>query len=719
MGFQERNIVSTLERYMKCGVGKCGHCCIGVAYVCVDGPVFTYEQIKKLGRGHLMAGESKTNLREQLECTLRGRVCLMGVGNADYGDDALGVYLAEALVEAGVPDVIVAGNSPERYLGRVADMRPEHVLFLDAVEFGAAPGVGRVSEFPTTHRPLPTNLNSQDFAEYIGHVRRGEWGHESMAARGPTRIAERGTKPYFPGAKNSGRALTTVAARETTRDEPMLNPEQAVLVSILTCMAGAALTLLVARNKLVAGWLAFLVTGGTALLVLSAIFQVLTRGPSPHPAAFWAMPKFGFALRIYVDGLTAVFLLLATLIAVPASFYSILYMRHYRDYSVGRYYPYFLLFLAAMYGLLSTTDMMWFFFIFWQLMTLPGYALIRFENRKPQNVWAANKFLIMMQIACAATMVGAELLAIRRQGCQREREFEVRLRYREREPALAAQRPGPALTALAFGLFLAGFGIKMGMWPFGQFWLPDAHPAAPSPVSAMLSGVMIKTGVYGLMRYFLWLVPARAQADYPLARWGMLVAVLGTITLFTGTMQALKQEQSKRLLAFHSIGQIGYILLGTGTCMALLPANTPATAALATIAFFGALFHVLNHGLFKGLLFLNAGSMLHATGTQDLNQMGGMMKFMPLTAITALVASFSISGVPLFNGFVSKWSIYVAAIQGSRSAKYLSLCAVIAILTSALTLASFIKFFGVSFLSRTSDTGAANARRGDGWKFPG
>ena len=275
---------------------------------------------------------------------------------------------------------------------------------------------------------------------------------------------------------------------------------------------------------------------------------------------------------------------------------------------------------------------------------------------------------------------------------------------------LLASRPG--LTALAFGLFLAGFGIKMGMWPFGQFWLPDAHPAAPSPVSAMLSGVMIKTGVYGVMRYFLWLVPARAQADYPLARWGMLVAVLGTITLFTGTMQALKQEQSKRLLAFHSIGQVGYILLGTGTCMALLPANTPATAALATIAFFGALFHVLNHGLFKGLLFLNAGSMLHATGTQDLNRMGGMMKFMPLTAITALIASFSISGVPLFNGFVSKWSIYVAAIQGSSSAHYLVVCAVIAILTSALTLASFIKFFGVSFLSRTSELVRERAARG-------
>jgi formate hydrogenlyase subunit 3/multisubunit Na+/H+ antiporter MnhD subunit len=195
-------------------------------------------------------------------------------------------------------------------------------------------------------------------------------------------------------------------------------------------------------------------------------------------------------------------------------------------------------------------------------------------------------------------------------------------------------------------------------------------------------------------------------------RWGFVVAALGTITLFTGTMQALKQEQSKRLLAFHSIGQVGYIMLGFGACMALLPSAGPGAAALAALAMMGALFHTLNHGVFKALLFLNAGSMLNATGTQDLNRMGGLIRFMPLTAVTALVASFSISGVPLFNGFVSKWSIYVAAILGGGYARYLPVCAVIAILTSALTLASFIKFFGVSFLSRTSDLVADRAARG-------
>ena len=486
-----------------------------------------------------------------------------------------------------------------------------------------------------------------------------------------------------------------------------MTPEQSVIAAILICIVGAVLTLLVSRNKSAAGWLSFVFTAAAAVVIISAVARVLISGPG-HQQEFPIIPQIGLVLRVYVDGLTAVFLLLAALISVPAAVYSIVYMRSYEGYSVARYYPYFLLFLAAMYGLVSTTDMMWFFFIFWQMMTLPGYELIRFEHRNPANIRAANKFLIMMQIACAATMIGAELLAVT--GAAASGSSSLKYDFdtvSANLPFMLSKRPGA--TALAFALFLVGFGIKMGMWPFGQFWLPDAHPAAPSPVSAMLSGVMIKTGVYGLMRYFLWLVPPAGQADYPLAKWGLVVALLGTITLFTGTMQALKQEQSKRLLAFHSIGQIGYILLGTGVCMSLLPVVGPNAAALAAVGLFGALLHVLNHGLFKALLFLNAGSMLHATGTQDLNKMGGLMKFMPLTAITAIIASFSISGVPLFNGFVSKWTIYVAAVQGSGSARYLAVFAVIAILTSVLTLASFIKFFGVSFLSRTSALVTARA----------
>jgi formate hydrogenlyase subunit 3/multisubunit Na+/H+ antiporter MnhD subunit len=478
----------------------------------------------------------------------------------------------------------------------------------------------------------------------------------------------------------------------------MLTPEQAVFAAILLCIGGSLLTLLLSRNTAVAGWLAFGITGVTAILIFSAVERVLFSEVSPHSVAFSATPVLAFTLRFHVDGLAAIFLMLAAFIAVLAAFYSIAYMRHYREYGVARYYSSFLLFLGGMYGLLSTTDTMWAFCLFWQLMTLPSYGLVRFEGKKPENVRAANKYLLMMELACIAIMIGAAILAAPGQATGGLKyDFET---VSGNLPILLIMRP--KLTSLAFALFLAGFGTLMGMWPFGQLWLPDAEPACPSPASALVSGVMIKIGVYGLIRCFLGLVPANAMGLYPLGKWGAAIALLGTITLFTGTVQALKQEQSKRLLAFHSIGQIGYILLGIGAGMALLPASNPTAAALAALGLAGALFHVLNHGLFKGLLFLNAGSMLYATGTQDLNQMGGLMKFMPLTGLTALVASLSISGVPLFNGFASKWSIYVAAIQGSATAKYLPLCAVVAILTSVLTLASFIKFFGTSFLSRGS-----------------
>jgi len=485
----------------------------------------------------------------------------------------------------------------------------------------------------------------------------------------------------------------------------MMSPEQAVVVSILICIAGAVLTLAVSQSKVLAGWVAFFATTATAVLIFSAAAGVLSGGGSAHPVSFWTMPNTGFELRFYVDGLSAIFLGLVAVMAVPAALYSINYVKRYSDYGAGRYYPHFLLFIGGMYGLLTTTDMMWFFFIFWQLMALPSFALIRYEHKNPAAVRAANKYLIFMEIACVAVMVGGGILAVGSGSLKYD--FDT---VSEALPALLGSNPGA--VAAAFGLFLIGFGIKMGMWPFGQLWVPEAYTAAPSPMSSLIASVLSKSGVYGLIRCFLWLVPASALPDFPLGKWGMAVAILGTITLFTGTMQALKQEQTKRLLAFHSIGQIGYIMLGTGVCMALLPSGDPKLVTLAVIGLCGALYHSVNHGLFKGLLFLNAGSIEMATGSQELNKLGGLMKYMPLTAVTTLIASFSISGVPLFNGFVSKWSIYVAAVQGSGSARYLAVCALFAIMTSALTLASFIKFFGVSFLSRQSTLVIASAGKG-------
>jgi len=490
-----------------------------------------------------------------------------------------------------------------------------------------------------------------------------------------------------------------------------MTPELAVVAAILICEAGAVLTAVISRWQAAAGWTTFVAATSTALLVGWAVVHVLIAGPSPEPVAFLVVPWLGFAPRFHVDGLTSVFLALAATLAVPASLYSIGYLRARHPGQPTRYYyPCLLLFLSAMYGLTSTTDMMWFFFVFWQLMTLPGYFLIRYEGGAGP-IRAANRYLWMMQIACVVTMVGAQILIALGGGSAASPVNPYDF------ASVAAALPGvlsghPLAAALAFFLFLVGFGIKMGMWPFGQIWLPDAHPAAPSPVSAMLSGVMIKTGVYGLVRYFLWLVPLEARGAFPLAGWGAAVAVLGTLTLFTGTAQALQQDRSKRLLAFHSIGQIGYVLLGVGAAMALLAAPAEAARPLAALALFGALFHVVNHGLFKALLFLDSGSMLCATGSQELDRMGGLMRHMPVTGVTALVASFAISGVPLLNGFASKWSIYVATLQGSGAAVYLAPCAIVALLTSTLTLASFVKFLGVGFLGRRSAAVAAAAARG-------
>lgn len=482
-------------------------------------------------------------------------------------------------------------------------------------------------------------------------------------------------------------------------------PAQALLLSLLVCLAGAAAVLLAGRNRILAGWIALGATVAASGLALFAASGVLLAGEASEVTLF-AVGSLDAAARFHLDGLSAVFIAIIATVAPAAALFSIRYMEHYPDYGAGRYYPNFLIFLAGMYGLVSVTDTMWVFMIFWQMMTVPSYLLIRFEYREAANVRAANKYMVMMQVACALAMIGAAILATGGGAGARALKYDFDSLGGSAALLLGAR---PLLAGLAFAMFLAGFGIKAGMWPFGQIWLPDAHPAAPSPVSALLSGVMIKTGVYGLMRTFLWLVPESALAEFPMAGWGLAIGLLGTITLFTGTVAALQQEQSKRLLAFSSIGQVGYILFGLGAAMSLLPSGKPALVALGAAGFVGALFHVINHGLFKSLLFLNSGSMVWATGTQDLNRLGGLMRLMPATGVTVMVGAFAVSGVPLSNGFASKWSMYVAAIQGAGEAKHLGVCAVIAILTSALTLATFVKFFGASFLSRTSSWVKAKA----------
>jgi formate hydrogenlyase subunit 3/multisubunit Na+/H+ antiporter MnhD subunit len=315
-----------------------------------------------------------------------------------------------------------------------------------------------------------------------------------------------------------------------------------------------------------------------------------------------------------------------------------------------------------------------------------------------------------MEIACLLVMAGSAVLVYT--GTVPDHLAGLpRFDFDSLREQIASAGASPHALVLALLLMFVGFSIKAGLWPFGQLWLPDAHPAAPSPVSALLSGVMIKTGVYGLIRTFFWLVPDAAVRGFSPTLWGGLLALFGTITLVAGTFQALKQEQTKRLLAFHSIGQVGYIILGLGAAIMLLPSGA-TVGTLATVALIGALFHTINHALFKSLLFLNAGTLLKATHTQDLNKLGGLMRFMPITSVTCLIASLSISGVPLFNGFASKWTIYSSTILSGHTAMILPVCGLLGILTSALTLASFMKFFGITFLSRESTVVKQEAAKG-------
>lgn len=474
-----------------------------------------------------------------------------------------------------------------------------------------------------------------------------------------------------------------------------------IVMAALVLIGGALLARLRVGHRRDVEGIALAATTVAAICIAIAAAKVLLRGPDPA-LSVWDPGENGISLRVYVDGLSAVFLVLIALVAVPAVFYSIPYLAHYREYDVARYYPPLLLFLAGMVGLVTIADTMFFFFLCWQLMTLASFALIRFEHRRPENRRAAWKYLWMMQAACGMIMAGAWLLAPETATTPVGGETLGRFDFDaigHHLPHLLAAKSGHLTAALA--LFLAGFGIKAGMWPFGQMWLPDAHPAAPSPVSALLSGVMIKTGVYGLLRSFLWLMPAGALGQYPLEQWGMIIASLGTATLTIGTVQALHQKETKRLLAYSSIGQVGYILLGLGVCLALLDTSLVPVAVLALI---GALFHTLNHGLFKALLFLNAGTMLSATGTQDLNRMGGLAKVMPRTALATGVGVLSIAGAPLTSGYASKWFLCGAAITGASAAPYLPICGLFAVMTSALTLAVFVRFFGAGFLSRTSAT---------------
>ena len=429
-----------------------------------------------------------------------------------------------------------------------------------------------------------------------------------------------------------------------------------------------------------------------SLLTAAVAINVLATGAPLHGELLWHAAS-GLALGFTVDQLSAWFLLVLALLAIPIAVYSVAYVGHgtldRRSAFMG---VGFNVLLAAIEMVFAADGLIAFLFA-WELMTLANAALVATEHEQPDTRRAAFLYLAMSHVATGCLIGGFFLLA----RAAPSLSFEHLL-------AGNVLPPGPA-RSVVFLLFFAGFGVKAGAIPL-HVWLPEAHPAAPSSISALMSGVVIKTGVYGMFR-----VCAFGLGEPPLA-WGVLVLVCGGASAVLGVLYALMQHDLKRLLAYHSIENVGIILLGLGAGMTAVSSGRAEVAAVGIAA---SLFHVLNHALFKGLLFLGAGGVVMATGTRHIEELGGLAKRMPWTALFFLVGAAAISGLPLLNGFASEWLLFQAFLFGFQPSsealvRFLyPVAGVFLALTSALAAACFVKAFGITFLALPRGEGAERA----------
>jgi len=401
------------------------------------------------------------------------------------------------------------------------------------------------------------------------------------------------------------------------------------------------------------------------------------------------LPWIGARFRL--DALAAFFLVVVNLGGAAASAYGLGYGRH--EPAPGRVLPFYPAFLAGM-NLVVLADDAFTFLLAWEFMSLTSWALVMAHHRGRDNAQAGYVYLVMASFGTLSLLLAFGLLA----GPTGGYAFE----------AIRSAEPAPGTSALVLALVLLGAGSKAGLVPL-HVWLPLAHPAAPSHVSALMSGVMTKVAVYGFVRIVFDLLGP------PAWWWSVVVLILGGGTAVLGVLYALMQHDLKRLLAYHTVENIGIIFIGLGLALAFQANAVPFAAALALTA---ALFHVLNHSLFKSLLFFGSGAVLVATGERDMERLGGLIHRMPLTAFTFLVGCAAISALPPLNGFVSEWLTFQAILLSPDvpqwGLKFLipAVGAMLA-LSAALAAACFVKAFGVTFLGRARSEAAAQAREVD------
>lgn len=457
--------------------------------------------------------------------------------------------------------------------------------------------------------------------------------------------------------------------------------ELIILTSFVPLGLGALIIALSGDRKRTCGVVALIFLAIASVPIYYIALKALTSG-AVETGAVLSVPMIKSALAFKVDALSAIFLIIIMSVSLLSILFSVDYMTHYKESPVA-FYPPFLVFIGGMVGVVTVSDM-FFFLIAWEFMTLASYILVIFERKNPVNLSAGFKYFLMTHIATLFMVIGAVILYFKGDG----------FGFAQLKNAFIEIMDNKALTHLVLLFFFLGFATKAGIFPFGD-WLPDAHPAAPSGMSAMLSGVMIKMGVYGLIRLFLDILPI----SHYTTTWGTIIALFGAISIVMGTLTALFQDDSKRLLAFSSIGQMGYMWLGIGMGIAFVRVN-PAVSVVAIMA---GLFHLINHACFKSCLFLASGSLLYKTGTRDLNAMGGLSAVMPFAAASTLIAALAISGIPPLNGFASKWMLYQVGIMGGGAFNPLyTILAIAAIFMSIVTLSYQLKFYGSAFLVRPS-----------------
>jgi formate hydrogenlyase subunit 3/multisubunit Na+/H+ antiporter MnhD subunit len=405
------------------------------------------------------------------------------------------------------------------------------------------------------------------------------------------------------------------------------------------------------------------------------------------------LPWLGVHFRL--DCLGALFLVVVNLGSLTASLYGLGYGRH--EPAPGRVLPFFPAFLAGM-NLVVLADDAFTFLLTWEFMSLASWALVMAHHRIRDNVRAGYIYLLMASFGTLSLLLAFGLLA----GPGGYYGFE----------AIRAATPTPAVAAAVLTLALIGAGSKAGLVPL-HVWLPLAHPAAPSHVSALMSGVMTKVAVYGFVRIAFDLLGP------PAWWWGAAVLTLGGITAVLGVLYALMQHDLKRLLAYHTVENIGIIFIGLGLALAFRANDLRWAAALALTA---ALFHVFNHSVFKSLLFFGSGAVLTATGERDMEHLGGLIHRMPLTGFAFLIGSAAISALPPFNGFVSEWLTFQAVLLSPSLPQWMLKFLVPAVgamlaLSAALAAGCFVKAFGATFLGRPRTSVAHAARETDAFSL--